>query len=420
MTNNKVLPPLFITSFFLLLLPFLGMSQNAPPMYVYLTWQGSTSTTMTINFQTKDSSASEVWYDVVSRVGEVDSYTKHASGTAHQIDSLEDGRWIHWVELTGLKPGGTYYFVAGDVTVGVSQEKKFRTIPNNRKPLHFVVGGDMGFDPVVDTLMQFTAAQEPQFVMIGGDIAYADGKLENVNIWDLWLNRYQEHMVTPKGYLIPLVLAIGNHEVRGYFDGTPELAPFYFGFFAQSGDQSWYTRTFGSYFKLFVMDTYQATSLDGPELAWIDSTMSATEEQYTSRFALYHVPMYPAIEDTSNPLVQFLWDNWLPIFDKNDLDVAFENHEHCFKRTKQLRANQVVEDGTLYLGNGAYGRGPAMGVDTSRYYLEKASSTLQFWICDVSPNKYKFQSMNKYGDIFDSVTIREKKRCKWFSWLKKN
>ena len=419
MVVNKFFTILSLTSI-LQLLNFIGISQEVPPMHVYLTWQGSTSTTMTVNYQTQDSTASQVWYDSVSRDGNASSYTKQASGTSHQISGLEDGRWIHWVELTGLKPGGTYYFIAGDPVVGTSKEMKFRTIPDNRQPLHFVVGGDMGFEPVVDTLMQLTAAQEPQFVMIGGDIAYADGNLDNVNIWDTWLNRYQQYMVTPKGYFIPMVLAIGNHEVQGYFDGTPEKAPFYFGFFAQSGLRSWYTRTFGSYLKLFVLDTYQATSLDGPEVAWIDSTMAATEPQFTSRFALYHVPMYPAIEDTSNSLVQFLWDNWLPIFDENKLDVAFENHEHCFKRTKRLRANQVVEDGTLYLGNGAYGRGPAMGVDTSRYYLAKASSTLQFWICDVSPKKYTFRSMNKYGTIFDSVTIREKKRCRLFSWLWKD
>lgn len=35
--------------------------------------------------------------------------------------------------------------------------------------------------------------------------------------------------------------------------------------------------------------------------------------------------------------------------------TAFENHVHSFKRTKPLKSSQPAENGTVYVGDGAYG-----------------------------------------------------------------
>jgi hypothetical protein len=35
--------------------------------------------------------------------------------------------------------------------------------------------------------------------------------------------------------------------------------------------------------------------------------------------------------------------------------TVFENHVHSFKRTKPLLGNSPKENGTVYLGDGAYG-----------------------------------------------------------------
>ena len=90
-------------------------SSEAGPRHVYLTWQGDTSTTITVNYQTiEEAQSSHVYYDTKSRQGKIADYRFHAGGTGHSIDGLADGRTIHWVELTSLKPGQSYYFVAGD------------------------------------------------------------------------------------------------------------------------------------------------------------------------------------------------------------------------------------------------------------------------------------------------------------------
>ena len=89
----------------------------APPVHTYLTWQGDTGTTMTVNYHTGATAGqSKVYYDTVSHEGNLASYAFQATGASHQVPGLSTyvNRNIHWVELTGLTPGQTYYCVAGD------------------------------------------------------------------------------------------------------------------------------------------------------------------------------------------------------------------------------------------------------------------------------------------------------------------
>src|SRR5881394_3553237 len=133
----------------------LTLSIQASPRYVYLTWQGDTSTTITVNYQTmEDAETSAVYYDTTSRKGKISDYQFHATGTRHEIEGLEDGRSIHWVPLSQVKPDQIYYFVAGDPKNGFTAERKFQTIPEGDQPLRFVVGGDMGTGPAMPILLQ--------------------------------------------------------------------------------------------------------------------------------------------------------------------------------------------------------------------------------------------------------------------------
>src|SRR5438477_10369701 len=171
---------------------------QAAPRHVYLTWQGDTSTTITVNFQTiEEAQISEVYYDTKPRKGKIGEYRFHATGTRHKIDGLPDGRTIHWVELAQLEPGKTYYFVAGDPKNGFTPERKFRTIPDGDQKLRFVDGGDMGTGPALPILLKHAAQQEPNFATVGGDLAYAGDMLTNYTRWDVWLDAWEQCMVTP-------------------------------------------------------------------------------------------------------------------------------------------------------------------------------------------------------------------------------
>jgi len=305
---------------------------GATPRHVYLTWQHDTSGTMTVNYQTMgEAGESMVYFDTKPRRGEAASYRYQAVGTHHQIEGLEDGRWIHWVELTGLKAGSTYYFVAGDARNGFSEERKFATVPDGQQKLRFAVGGDMGTGPALDVLLREAALREPNFAVVGGDIAYAGDRLTNYFRWDSWLDSWERCMVTPKQLTIPMVLAIGNHEVR---EGTN--AVFYRQFFAQQPDRSYYSRKFGKNLVIYLLDSGHLTPHGGAQAEWLDGELAA-DATIPQRFAVYHVGMYPAYRSFDGAGAVAGRNAWLPIFDRHHLTAAFEHHDHVFKRTKLLR-----------------------------------------------------------------------------------
>ena len=168
----------------------LSANVHSAPRHVYLTWQGDTSTTMTVNFHTEKQGDSIVLFDKIAHKGKEENYPSRITGKAHQIPGLNDNRWIHVVELTGLEPNTDYYFVAGNETNGYSKERKFRTIPAGDEPLRFISGGDMNIQKLVRKLLAEAGKLNPDFAIIGGDIAYENGELDEYPEWDVWLKNW--------------------------------------------------------------------------------------------------------------------------------------------------------------------------------------------------------------------------------------
>jgi len=373
------------------------------PMHVYLTWRGPTTTSMTVNAQTVSSVPEvEVRWDGRSRGGDPEAYVEVARGEAHRIAGVEDGRWVHWVDVTGLQPDTRYWFVVGSDTHGWSEEKSFETLPDDPgAPIRFLAGGDLGLGPEVRRLHAHGAAHEPDFAVIGGDIAYVDGDPADVEDWDQWLREWEEGMVTPDGLTVPMVLAPGNHEVQGGYLGGPELAPFYVGFFAQPADPSHFRLSFGPNVVLYVLDTGHVVSHESQN-DWLDRVMAEDRAAgVPHRFAAYHIPLYPSHRDYEGGGSVSGRRNWLAIFDRHGLTAAFENHDHTLKRTPPLRGGEIVDAGagTLYFGDGAWGRGDRTIDVTTRWYHAFVGSNRHVWLVDATAEEVRYRAFDLEGQM---------------------
>ena len=197
-----------------------GGTTDDAPFHCYLTWQNDPTSTLTLNFHTVGAHESpEVRFDVVSRDGSPAAYTYSVEARTHTIPGLDafDGaqRYIHVAEMTGLTPDRVYYFIVGSQDGGYTPQQSVRLPSRDINDLIFVAGGDMSTTAAVPGLLSAAAAESPRFAVIGGDIAYEDGRLENWPLWDQWLSDWQTFMITPEGHSVPMILAIGNHEVFG-------------------------------------------------------------------------------------------------------------------------------------------------------------------------------------------------------------
>lgn len=379
----------------------IAQAASAEIMYVYLTWQGDTSTTMTVNWQAREKGrAHTVYYDVQPHA-RLEDYANTVAAESNRIDSRDDVRYVQHAELTGLTPGGTYYFQVGDKKNGFSEPKKFRTIVDTDEPVRFVTGGDMAATAMTIDLINVAASQEPTFVAIGGDIAYANGNPRLINKWDEWFTAWVENSTTPDGYTVPLVLAIGNHETFGMFDQSPDRCPYYFGFFKQA-PTSYFTRTFGPNFAMIMLDTSHAVH-HKDQVEWLEQQFIAHQD-VPHTFALYHVPLYPTVRLETGEYETRGRTHWLPLFDKYTLDTAFENHDHSLKRTKLLRGGVEDPDGTLYLGDGCFGVEPRDLVNHPRPYTAHAQSAGHVWVVDVTKDKVTYVALGRNGEELDRAT----------------
>ena len=377
---------------------------QAGPFYVYLTYPGDPGTTITVNFQTnKQDRETEVYLDTVPHRGHKDAYAQRVEGESTTIPGLPVSRTIHYATLDGLIPDTTYYFIAGNDSAGFSKEQSFRTIPAGDSPIRFVAGGYMDSTRLTRKLLKVAARQNPQFAVIGGDIAYANGDVKNYRKWDRWFANWDRYMKTSEGHLIPMVVAIGNHETNDSESSEfAERAPFYYAYFGRQAGVTYFDRTFGSLLALIVLDSGHIATHDGEQNVWLAETL-ARHVDVPYRFAVYHVPLYPSHRDFDGELSASGRAHWGPLFDEHRLTTAFENHDHTMKRTKLIKNSEVSPEGTLYLGDGSWGVPPRKVDAERRWYEDFAAGKGHVWVVDVSAQGVTYRALGVRGKVLDAT-----------------
>jgi len=401
--------PRTVFALLLLLTAIRGTAADPPPRWTYLTWSGPTETSMTVNFQilAAEAAAGSVrwWAD-----GADPAKAEVMASTSHGLAGVP-GRWIHHAQLTGLRPGALYAFQARSVAGPWSAIYRFRTVADDGTPLRFVVGGDIGSGMVRGeaafheraALLRLAAAREPQFAILGGDYAYFEGKKEEgIAAWDGLFEELDRNLVAAGNRLIPMVLAIGNHELTGGSPGgKADKAPFYYAFFAQEAGTASFVRRFGPRAAVVVLDSGH-TATHAEQVDWLERELTALDGTPLV-MATYHVPLYPSVRPFDTALSVAGRAHWLPIFDRHHLTVAFEHHDHAFKRSHPLRDGLPVAagQGTIYLGDGSFGIG-ARGVSAeARSYLARSAGVQHAWFVEETAAGFVYRAFASDGTVFD-------------------
>ena len=366
---------------------------SSGPQAVYLTWQRDPTTTMTV-----------CWLSVGVENDDALTWTRRGEDAwqtavgAHSVLPHSD-RLIHTVELTDLQPGGDYVFsVDGDPSVHA-----FRTMPADaREPITFVVGGDC-YKERFDERMYIEAARtDPMFALIGGDIVYGNGEPARVDRWVHWLNAWDEYMVTSDGRLIPMIVAIGNHEVVSRFDGTPAEAPFFYALFAWPGPTGCGVLDFGTYMSIIALDSGHTHPIAGAQTEWLQRTL-AERTDVEHLLSTYHVPAFPSVRSYGYGKSPLIREHWVPLFEQFGVDVVYENHDHAYKRTPLIRQGRADLSGVLYLGDGAWGaRKRNVHDPQSTWYLERAVSKNHVIVTTIHGRTRSHQALSDRGEVFDS------------------
>lgn len=378
------------------------------PPALYLCWQRDPTTTMTVQ-----------WHgDATAELARVtyrprgDTTWRTATGTTFFLSDL--GRFVHTVELTGLAPGQAYEFTAGRHP----GQPWFRTLPDRlREPLRFMEGGDVyEIGPVMDAMNRRAAQSDPAFVVLGGDLAYANGITSLAPRWYRYFASLTENMVTPAGRLIPVLHVLGNHEVQNhYLENHPDyapgpawrekVAPHFFHLFAFPGQPGYRALDAGDYLSLIALDSHLTNPADGEELTWLRETLAA-RRHVPHVFPIYHIPAYPSVRTPNDPRSALIRALWVPLFEQSPIRLAFEHHDHAFKVTHPLRGGRKDPNGIVYVGDGAWGvnlRTPNTQPEHG-YYLRKSISIHHLYEIELTATSRLVRALSVTGEELDAFS----------------
>lgn len=321
---------------------------------------------------------------------------------------------VNGAELEGLRPDTVYelVLVRGGVTSGACT---VRTAPAAFRPgLRFAEGGDLLSDrKTMEKMCRVVAAKDPLFAFLGGDLAYANNWAEAR--WSVFLDVWHETMRAPDGRLIPMVVAIGNHE-NAYHSYEPVKAPppsdasmYYSLFRFPVQDQGWYRLDFGTYLSFAILDSGHSAPV-AAQTGWLRDTLAA-QKGFERVFVAYHRPAYGAgLKPDAEPIQK----EWCPLIEAARVDAVFEHDHHAYKRTYPMRGGKRDDEkGTLYIGDGAWSVSPrpiAPVMLKDRPWIARAESVNHAILVTLEADRTVFEALNIGGYVFDKTEVPRRDR----------
>lgn len=364
-----------------------------------LIWAENPAREATISWSTKEATtANTVYYDTRALKGDVPSYK-------HKVQAQANGRHTakthtlhyHHAKLEKLEPNTAYYFCIGSDD-HFTREFHFITAPEGDVDLKFLYGGDSRSDRggrrTMNNRMRALFEADPAILCLvhGGDYI-ADG--DEVDQWSEWLTDH-ELTVTTGGRMLPVVPARGNHEAGDVqYDEV----------WADTGGRgkNYYRTMFGS--QVMVVNLNTEISAGGDQAKWLEETLKANPK-VRWQLANYHRPAYPAVKEPS-----VAKQHWVPLFEKYNLDVAFESDGHTIKRTAAIRGDKPDETGITYIGEGGLGvkqRTP----DPERWYFKGGTTGSASHVQKVTVTKETLtvETILHNGKVFDTWQGKPRQR----------
>jgi hypothetical protein len=255
-------------------------------------------------------------------VGDLATETAGAATPAPGVEVL-----THEAEMVDLPAGAAICYRVGGAS-GWSPIRTFRTAEPGNAPFSFVAYGDHGRTPNSEATTAAVNAADPDFVMLAGDISYANG---NQPVWDDYFNR-----IEPVASRMPYMVALGNHEVEdGYGTATFRNR------FALPGQELYYSFDYANVH--FVIVEGGAALEEGvlaDELQWVDRDLAdaaARRESGEIDFivVVQHFPLW-SNHDGRGPCDQAVMAVEEQILQRHQVDVLLVGHNHHFERSKPM------------------------------------------------------------------------------------
>jgi len=280
---------------------------------------------------------------------------------------------VHHARLDNLAPDTDYVYAA--VHDGTDPELgAVRTAPSGRSPLRFTSFGDQS-TPTLGRLKNdsyrsdnvgspaagdITTAIErigPLFNLVNGDLCYANLANDRIRTWSDWFDNN-----TRSARYRPWMPAAGNHE-NELGNGPIGYAAYqtYFALPDTASDPElrglWYSFTAGSVRIISLSNddicfqdggnSYVRGYSGGAQKRWLETELANSRAD--TRVDWVIVCMHQtavSTADHTNGADLGIRQDWLPLFDRYQVDLVVCGHEHHYERSHPLRGAQDTETRT--------------------------------------------------------------------------
>lgn len=406
------------------------------PCHVYLTAGSDLTSEVFINVHVPIDGPSQLSVVVNGNI------SVSMSESAMPLLDTNDQRRVFSAYVRGLSEGAEQSFQIMDETAPIGEETYyFRTAGVGG--FSFVTGGDSGSSVFAQKIISEMVAKKPDLLVVGGDIAYDNGMISCACVWDTFLEMIEKNRIDGK-YLVPLSFAAGNHDLGVNdsleaatfnidmsekscdLESIKNARPLYFAWFPHEailGDDGQYhilpicqRTTIRKHFvkssaSVWILDSAYAVTPAG-NAQFVTDNYDTAADPSVPQFAVYHVPLYSALE-AEYKITGYLRDAWPEsIFDKYGFTACFENHAHEYKRTQPLIANTPSSaGGTIYLGDGRMGtdgssdpkdssvtkpaENPVFALTGAKYHF--------FHVVVDGTKKVSITAVDEKGEVFDQI-----------------
>ena len=305
------------------------------------------------------------------------SMTTVQTGYSWSATVLGTTAYFHEVHVCGLTPDTHYYYQVGGGASGSevwSATQDFTTVPATGTVTMGIFGDARDVDTVWQTVHQRMKEAAVNLMLIPGDVVDL-GALESD--YTTWLDKiWLPDPTKPTSFLTlgqQMILPInGNHENDTAFSFSNWSIP------ADSQDQ--YPETYasldvGSVHFVMIDDLHLAKVSTGQtdaeattQLAWLDADLKAANADRTKHpfiVALSHRGLFSTSYHAGDSDVHNVRAQLAPLFDKYNVDLAINGHDHEYERSKPLHAGNppsgapvVGTTGTQYIINAGAGADP--------------------------------------------------------------
>jgi hypothetical protein len=294
-----------------------------------------------------------------------------------------DQYYVH-AAIGNLHSGRRYYYAVGHdgYEPPVSRIDSFTTAPTRREvpgPFTFTAFGDQGVSRPALANDGLVAAQHPAFHLHAGDLCYADSighghgtDLYRPRAWDQFLAQTE-----PVAASVPWMATMGNHDMEALYapDGYGgQRARWDFPDNGPANATGAYSFIYGNV-GVIALDSndvsYEIPAnrgyTAGSQTRWLDQRLKYLRAQPDIDFVVvfhHHCAYSTTVNHASEGGVR---SQWVPLFDRYQVDLVINGHNHVYERADTMRAGKVrkspigdtvdpATDGTTYITAGAGGR----------------------------------------------------------------